>query len=304
MRYGLSDVCMQRIERLGDVGAAWLKALPTVVDELAEQWKIAVGEPLTGGSAGFVARVRTPDGDAVLKVMIPGEGGDAQIRTLQAARGRGYVRLLAADVRHEAMLQEALGPSLDALSPPPEEAIRLLCAALLEAWTVAPVPATDGPGKAEQLAALVREVGGRRQVPDGIVRRALRCAERRAADPATAVLVHGDPHTANLLKVPSPREGAPSGFVFVDPDGFLAEPAYDAGVVLRDWCPELLAAPDPGRLARRYCALLAAGTGLDETAVWEWGYLERVTTGLHLLDLGAADLAGPFLRTASLLTDA
>jgi streptomycin 6-kinase len=67
-------------------------------------------------------------------------------------------------------------------------------------------------------------------------------------------------------------------------------------VVLRDWCPQLLAAPE---LARRYCHLMAELTGVAEEAIWEWGYLERVATGLYLLSLGAD--GRPFLTTAERL---
>ena len=56
--------------------------------------------------------------------------------------------------------------------------------------------------------------------------------------------------------------------MFVDPDGVLADPTYDLGVVLRDWCAQLLDA-DAAALAGRYCRLLAAETELDETAIWE-----------------------------------
>ena len=64
------------------------------------------------------------------------------------------------------------------------------------------------------------------------------------------------------------RPGAETGFVFVDPDGFIGDPAYDLGVALRDWCPQLLASEDPLSLARRYCRLLAGSSGLHEQAIW------------------------------------
>ncbi|MEV0113093.1 hypothetical protein AB0H77_07540 [Streptomyces sp. NPDC050844] len=86
----------------------------------------------------------------------------------------------------------------------------------------------------------------------------------------------------------------------MDPDGLLADPAYDLGVVLRDWCPELLAG-DAAALARSYCALLAARSGVAATAIWEWGFLERVSTGLYVLDFGAEELGRPYLDTAELL---
>jgi streptomycin 6-kinase len=116
------------------------------------------------------------------------------------------------------------------------------------------------------------------------------------------VVVHGDPHPANALRVKTPRVGAEPGFVFVDPDGFLAEPAYDLGVVLRGWCPELLAGDAP-TVARRYCQLLARHTGVDAQAIWEWGFIERVSSGLYAWAFGAEALGRPLLTTAELLLD-
>ena len=169
-----------------------------------------------------------------------------------------------------------------------------------------PISLTVSPAedKAERLAGMVARLWQKHGhlCSPRVLTQALRFAERRAAafDLDSCVVVHGDPHPGNALRVVRPRAGAESGFVFVDPDGFLADPAYDLGVVLRDWCRQLLAG-DARLLAHRYCALLATRTGIDPTAIWEWGFLERVSTGLYLLDLGAEDLAQPFLRTAELL---
>lgn len=101
----------------------------------------------------------------------------------------------------------------------------------------------------------------------------------------------------NALRMSTPRPGAESGFVFVDPVGFLAEPAYDLGVMLRDWCPQLLVGDAPA-LARGYCRLFAAETDVDETAIWEWGFLERVSTGLYTMQFASPALYRPFLETA------
>ena len=117
-------------------------------------------------------------------------------------------------------------------------------------------------------------------------------------------MVHGDPHPWNALQTLAPRVGAEAGFVFVDPVGFLADPAYDLGVVLRDWCTQLLATGDmeaAAALAHRYCALLSAHTGVEETAIWEWGFLERVSSGLYCLELDIEEWGRPFLQTAEML---
>ena len=106
---------------------------------------------------------------------------------------------------------------------------------------------------------------------------------------------------AHTLRVLADRPGAETGFVFVDPDGFVGDPAYDLGVALRDWCPQILSAEDPVALTRGYCRLLARDSGLDEQAIWEWGYLERVSTGLYATAMGAHELGRPFLETAEML---
>ena len=304
----LQPVVRRKLAHLGAEGEAWLAGLPALVADLERAWSVTVGDPLAGGTALYVAHARTADGRAaVLKLAIPEYDCVGQVRTLASAAGHGYVGLLAHDIERHATLQEALGTSLEDADLPPERTIEILCQTLHQAWQV-PRPAglTVDPAheKARGLADLVgrlwEELG--RPCSERVVTQALRYADRRAAafDLDRCVVVHGDPHPANTLRVLTPRPGAESGFVFVDPDGFLADPAYDLGVVLRDWCRQLLAGDAPA-LARRYCALLAAHTGVDETAIWEWGFLERVSTGLYALQFGAEDLARPYLASAEKL---
>ena len=97
---------------------------------------------------------------------------------------------------------------------------------------------------------------------------AVACAERRIAahDDERAVLVHGDAHQWNTLES---LDG--SGFKLIDPDGLLAEPAYDLSVPMRE---------DPDGDLHERARRLAARTGVDATAIWEWGVIERVSTGL------------------------
>ena len=81
--------------------------------------------------------------------------------------------------------------------------------------------------------------------------------------------MHGDVHQWNAVE-------APDGFLLVDPDGLLAEAEYDMGILMRE---------EPGRApsrrsARSGACRLAARTGLDASAIGEWGVVERVSTGL------------------------
>jgi streptomycin 6-kinase len=294
---------------MGAAGTEWTAALPEVVAELEREWSITVERGLPGGSASFVARAHRADGSAaVLKVALLDEGWPAQVATLERAAGRGYVRLLRSDLARRAVLLEELGPPLAARGPSVPDQLRCLADTLALAWQDAgETRVPPGEDKASGLARLIRHAWDRLDQPCSyrVVDQALRYAERRAAEAdRDLVVVHGDPHPGNLLAVPAPRPGADTGYVFVDPDGFVADRAYDLGVVLRDWSSTLLG-PDGRTVAETYCTLLAEHTGVDAQRIWEWAFLERVSTGLYVLDVvGAPDrVARPFLDSAERLLD-
>ena len=254
-------------------GDRWLAELPATIAALEDRWGITAGARLAGGTASYVAGAVTATGEpAVVKISVPGVDFDREVRTLRAAAGRGYVRLLAADLDRSAALLEPLGGSLTDSGLPPERQLAVLADLLPLAWAV-PRDGLAPTDKAAELAAFVGSVDR-----SAVVEEALRCAERRSAayDPDRCVVVHGDAAAANVLRRPG------EGWVFVDPDGFVGDPAYDRGVAVRDWCAELRAATAPRALLRSYCQVL----GGDPDATWDWGFLERVSTGLYVDALG------------------
>lgn len=300
----LQPLTRHRLAALGAEGAAWTAALPGLLADLEQEWSLTIERGLPGGSASYVARVRTADGGrAVVKVAVTAEGWPEQVETLTRAGGRGYVRLLRSDPGRRAVLMEDLGPALSRRGRSVPDQLRVLADTLALAWQVP--GCSSGRDQAADLARLLRQAWERldRPCPVRVVDQALAYAEQRSAEAAPdLVVVHGDPHPDNLLAVPTARAGSETGFVFVDPDGFVADRAYDLGVALRDWSSRLLG-PDARAVAESYCALLAERSGVDAQRIWEWGFLERVSTGLYLLDVvGAPDhVARPFLASAERL---
>lgn len=298
----LQPLTRARLRTLGPAGAAWTAALPVVLAELCEQWSLTLGRSLPGGSGSYVTSASRAGVPCVLKVVVDDVDLRDQIEVLQRAQGRGYVRLLAQDRERRALLLERLGPSLAQSGTPPEAQLAALADTLSIAWGPADRPPR---AKAAALATGVADAWPRlgRPCPEHVVDHALACAERVAAVPADdLVLVHGDPHPGNLLRVLEPRPGAETGWCFVDPDGFVTDRAYDLGVALRDWCGLLLADPSTARdRLEGYAGILAERSGADPARIWDWGFLERVSTGLYVLSFGAQRVAQPFLRSAELL---
>ncbi|WP_114560168.1 aminoglycoside phosphotransferase family protein [Desertihabitans aurantiacus] len=298
-------VVRARARAAGDPG--WADRLPRLLTDLEQAWSLEVTGVLTGGTASVVVRAVAADGrPVVVKAAVPGTGSARQVHTLLRAAGNGYVQVLAHAPEHEAVLLEALGTSLAASGLPPGEQLVRLARLVRRAWQVAPSVAAGEPeDKAAGLAALVSRLWHEldRPCPEPVVEEALACAARRAADfdPSGCVVVHGDAAPANAARVLDPRPGTEDGFVLLDPDGFVGDPTYDLGVAVRDWCPQLLTSRSPADLLDGWCETVAGVAGVDPAVVWDWGFLERVSTGLFVLSLGGRDQARPFLRTAEVL---
>jgi streptomycin 6-kinase len=278
----------------------WLRDLPGLIAELEAEWSISVGSPFPHSSEAFVAEANLADSTpAVLKLLIPQGGvfGRHEITFLRLTEGRGCVDLLRHDAARGALLLERLGPSLYELGNSLDERLEILVSAVAMVWRpAAGFGLPTGVDKARQLIDFIttqwEELG--RPCTEAAVEHALACAVRRIAahDDERAVLVHGDVHQLNALRVPG-RDA----FKLVDPDGLLAEAECDLGVMMRNDPTELL---DGDPWARAHW--LAERCGLDATAIWEWGVLERVTSGLRCTRINLQPLGRHMLMVADQLT--
>jgi streptomycin 6-kinase len=258
-----------------------------------EKWSLTVVDVLTGGKQAFVASVRTSaDTAAVLKVAPLGPEFGQQIRVLEAAQGRGYVTVHEYDPTLHAALLEPLGPSL-AGSASLEQSLEVLASMLTVAWEV-PLAVGAPLDKAGELGRIIDDLWPQHgwPAPAELRDRALALAAHRPS--SGPVVCHGDPHEHTAL-----RRG--DGFVFVDPDGFIAPREYDLGVVMRGWPEVVLAAAEPGRLVYDWAARLAGATGADAGEIWAWAFIERVSSGLYLRHRGFEAEGRAFLASAERL---
>jgi streptomycin 6-kinase len=305
----ISEPLRLKIAALGAESLQWLNGLDNLIEELEAEWQLTVGENLVGGSEAYVAPALTATGTKViLKVVMPQVEGNTvlanEVAALKLADGRGYVRLLHADLNRRALVLEQLGTPLGDLGYTSRRQMEIICATLKEAWVSVP-PGSGLPDEIEMTAWFSKFIGElwlelAKPCSQALVDKALEFAQNRAAayDPAKAVLVHGDAHCTNTLQNPV----NPATFKLIDPDGIVAEPAYDLGVVMREWQDELL--PDPVKLGRERCMYLSELTGVDAQSIWQWGYLQCTATGLLLLRIGQEETGRQMLNIAEAWTNA
>jgi streptomycin 6-kinase len=272
----------------------WLDELPRLVAGLERDWSIMIGSAFGDSTEAYVAEATTETGEAaVLKLIVPrdGEAAEHEITALRLAHGDGCVRLLRYDSDRGALLLERLGRSLAELGMPISRRHEILCDLAARVWRPAPdsglpTGADKGRWLADFITTTWESLG--RPCSERAVRHALSCAARRVAafSGDRARLVHGDVHQWNALE-------SGDGFALVDPDGLLADPEYDLGILMREDPVELMQEGP-----RQRADWLAARTRLDPTAIWEWGVVERVSTGLLATSVGLQPVGEHMLRAA------
>ena len=283
---------------IADGNAGWLDELPLIVESLTQDWSLTIGATMRGGHAAFVAEATLDDKtSAVLKIGVPSSRRvlGFEVTALSLADGGGCARLLRVDPDRDAVLLERLGGALYDLVPDPRARHDVLCQVAVRFWR--PVdPEVDLPTGADKareyldlLPRLWEETG--QACSKATIEDALDCAEsrRRAHRDADAVLVHGDVHDLNAL------QASDGGFKLIDPVGLRAERACDLGTIIR--CN-----PDAGDDLHVRANRLAARTGVDAVAIWEWGTIHRVVAGLYSRKIGLQPFGDLLIAQADLLT--
>lgn len=267
------------IAREGECGAAWLATLPALVADLSERWQCVPDGAVTHGGVGLIVPVRQdrrdqrdrPTAAAVVKVSFPHPGNVAEPDAFEAWDGCGAVRLYARADEHFAMLLErAHSDTLAELAdhdelasvagrlnrrlaiPAPPGLPRLSDRA--DGWDeslrrdAGELTHTLAPGAVAAALATVRELG--REQPDRVV--------------------HGDFHGRNILR--ADREP----WLAVDPKGYVGDPAYDAGTLLKARVRELAASDRPEKAVHRMLQVFAEAAELDLERVRRWAQFHAV----------------------------
>lgn len=292
------EIVANKARAVGD--EVWLAGVDVLVETLSRDWELTTGATLDGGTEALVVEVTTADGrEAVLKVLVPRDGSNAreEAAVLAACGGEGCAELLRFDPDRSALLIERLGPSMFDLELPYDERLPVLVDLAAAVWRppwdlhdVLP----DGRKKAAWLIGFIETEWERLDRPCSrrAVDEAVAAAARRAQahDPGRAVLCHGDVHQWNTL-----RSGA--DWKLVDPDGLIAEPECDLGIILREDPHELLTRDPRGVIAQ-----VAERTGCEADAIWDWAFAERVATGLMATAIDLQPVGHELLAAADELT--
>ena len=306
-----SDLTLRRAQLLGLQGQQWLEGLDDVVRTTLDKFDLIFIKTLHGGSESYLALSQRADGArCVVKVMIPNDHGMvAELAALKAAKGRGYVELIDAIPEQSVLIIEELGAPIATSAFTIQQQLQHMTHALQLSWQaeIDPSALVHGAKKADWLYHHIQhtptKVAG--YVEKALIHTALDHIDLRRSQwrEDAFVLVHGDAHEHNTLAIRQAKgqtepqiepQTEPTRYKLVDPDGLFFEPAYDLGILLRNWIDAYRIAQPASALTER-ATWLAQQTQVSPQAMVSWGFVEIVSTGIHLLELGYADEGKDYL---------
>lgn len=293
-----------RAKAAGKTGQDWLLGLNSLISQLETKWSVYVGAPLSGGTHAYVAcAVGTDGNDYVLKADMPESMGHGDfsngITALQVAGGYGYAKLYAYDLQKRACLLERLGTPLNQLNYTVERQIAVICKTLTKSWQVS-INNTSLPCGDDTIAWFRNFICDsweklHHPCPEETIKQAMAFLHSRESqkNPDSYVLIHGDAHSGNILQ----NLHNPDTFKLIDPDGIFYEKAYDLGVLMREW-PEEYRLDSVSKGLKR-CEYLHRLTGADKEAIWQWGFLQMVSTAFVFLQTNQEKTGNEMLKIAT-----
>ena len=237
----------------------WLAALPGLVGELAEGWKLELEQPIETPHSLVV-----PAGDAVLKLNAPSHTeADREADALERWAGSGAVRLLARDDERRALLLERCMPGTRLWDADVDEAAvvsELLPRLQVDVGEAHPFAllADEAERWAEDVPRRYAEAG------EPFEPELLECAldVYRTVDRSASALVNQDLHGGNILR--AEREA----WLVIDPKPLVGERELEASGLLRNTdsvSPWLDALAELGLDRGR-----ARGWGVAHNLAWAW----------------------------------
>jgi len=207
----------------------WIAALPRLVSELTQEWRLETGRAFSGSSVSLVLAARRDEQDLVLKIQWPHRECVHEAEALALWNGNGAVRLVDNDPERHALLLERCSPGIMLADAAGTDPVDVLADLLPRLW----VPADTSFPDLESEAALWQYNMGldwekAAQPCEGhLVDTAIQYIDELAGSQGEQVLLHQDLHGHNILHSDN------RGWLAIDPKPLRGEREFSLSPIVR-----------------------------------------------------------------------
>lgn len=268
------------IQIWGDQGRAWLKALPSTIDALANQWGLSNLAPIKNLSYNYVMTGFQGTMPIALKIGCDQFEMQKEMEVINAYDGNRCIGLIDSNMAYNAILLELAVPGTSLLSffPDADDQAIEHTIAIMQSLHAMPIPLdVKIPTVANWLKDLFEP-----PVADHMhhIHKAQKIAQRLlATQPAKDVLLHGDLHHGNILL-------SARGWLAIDPKGVIGDPAFEVCAFIRNPYPEQL---KPRELNVHRIEQFALRMAIDKQRLHEWMYVRVVLDACWSINEGPYD---------------
>jgi len=249
-------------------------------DYFLKRWNVTLESPPLETNTSLVAKVNRHNQSYILKLSL--EEGDEQTgAVLRYYDGRGAVRLIQEEGR-ATLLERALpGTPLSYLLRRGEDdkATFIFCEIihkLHEKQTVIGYyPSVEDLQESFESYLL----SGDLQISETLVREAQSLYQELVNSQKKVILLHGDLHHENVLY------DEKRGWLAIDPKGYMGEPTYEIGAMLRNPLGYSHLYQHPEFLDRRV-DIICETLGFDRERVVGWAFAQAVLAGIWSIEAG------------------
>lgn len=262
----------------GEIGKAWLKQIPQIINEYEHKWSIKVLSPYTL-TYNYVAPVTGNNGSqAVIKIGLPQDKEfQSEIEALKIFNGDGITKLLKADKEKAVILIEQVVPGTPLSTiENDEKATKIIASVMKKLWK--PLPVNHHFITISQwtraLYGYHLQYNHNLPIPLDLVEKAKRLFYELIKTSETPVLIHADLHHDNILS------SSRNDWLVIDPKGIVAEPAYETSAMIRNPYKKISKMKNVEKLLKTRIKILSEELNINPERIRKWCLAQTILSGV------------------------
>lgn len=269
--YRMQKLTQNIIGIFGKKGKIWLDHLPLFVEQLRIRWNLSQLVPVDNMTYNYVVKAITNDNRrVVLKIGCDVKSIEHERLALKHFDGNGSIKLMDDDKEYHALLlQQAVpGISLKSFYPAQADFVIDRYAETTKKLHAKPLPDNHHFAHIRDWLTAIDSVESG-QIPENLLKKALRLKKELLESPGRQVVLHGDLHHDNIL-----NDG--NDWLAIDPKGIIGEPEFEAAAFDFIHSAETIHALDVQKLFGGRAALLAQKSNLSLQRIKDWVFVRLI----------------------------